>query len=167
MMASNFFTNLTNELRSISVWEYRTIFCIVIVTTFGIALYTSYEVGYEAATDDNLTISDTDFPGHLNLMRASLAFAFAFGIFGIWLRKAIGFIILAVAMLWVGIAYAWWYFKTLDFFRGAEMLNVPEAMQEIGMFRMARWFDFLVPMVAVALGLWVIRILIRSLRIVQ
>jgi hypothetical protein len=163
MNVSIFFMKLKNGLTTISEWEYRTILCIVIVTTVGISIYTSYEIGYEVASDEHFIVSETDFPNHLNFMRASLVIGFASSLIGLWSRKAIGLLILAIAMIYVGIAYTWWYLETLDFFRGAEILGDPKGMEEIGMFRNAGWFDYLVLIVAVALVLWIVRIIIRSL----
>lgn len=160
-------------MRFLSIWEFRLILCLSIMVAVGSAIFTAYEFGYISAKEDSISLynlpkaSDSDFPGRLNILHASIAVAFTIAAIGLWLRRATSLIILALAAAWVGAVYLWWCFDSLAYLRGLEIPAYTSEIDHIGVLRSAVWWDIVVLLIVIMLLIWMVRMIVISIRLYE
>lgn len=164
---------LSSELHTLSPHRYLTAALILVVlTAFSSVLLTVYNMGYIGGIEANealyskVTASQVDYSHILNLMRISVSIALLVGAIGLWSHKAIGLLLSALSLLWVGTVYTWWYFDSAAFLRNVEVSDYSQLpdVQHIAMLRGANWLDIIVLVAAMTLLCWQIKTLIRLLK---
>ena len=165
---------VTSSLHALSAWDLGVAFTVAVLTAVISALFVAYDRGYEDGQDyvralySQAWASGSSFSRILNNWRISIVVALVISAIGLWSHKAIGFLFSALALMWIGLVYLWWYFDSLAYLRGAEIsdysqLNIPN-YPHVGALRLARWWDVVVLVVAVAIFAWQVKTLISIFR---
>ncbi len=171
-------SKLTEKIRAASSKEHALAMSLAAATATGSVIFVAYGIGYVKGHDDleamyiqscpsYIWASHADFPHTKNLWHLNIAAAFVVSAACLWRRSFISYILSALATVWVGLVFVWWYLSSVSFLRSLEIsdysqLNVPN-FQHIGMFRGAIWWDMVTLAAAGILFLWVTRVLAGAL----
>jgi len=171
---NNLSEKLTGHLRSLSSWDFKLALGIVTMLTTISSFHVVYSSGYLNGQEAlALSLSNIhppgiytnfDFSHWLNAIHIWIAVGLIIATLGLWSRKAAGFLISLIALLWVCFVYLWWYRETLHFLKNIEVTEYTKLhdpfFKQLGMLRGASQLDVLVLLVCVALVLWQLRTLL-------
>jgi hypothetical protein len=171
-------SKITEKIRAASSKEHVIALIVVAVAAVGSVLFVTYSMGYVKGHDDLEAMyikscpsygwaSHMNFPHIKNFWHLNIAAAFVLSAVCLWWRSSISYALSALAALWIGLIFVWWYFDSVAFLRNLEIsdysqLDVPD-FQHIWMFRGAIWWDMVTLVIAGALFLWVIKVLAGAL----
>jgi hypothetical protein len=167
-------SKITEKIRAASSKEHAIALSVAAVTAVGSVLFVTYNIGYVKGHDDleamyikscqsYVWASGMNFPGIKNFWHLNIAAAIVTAALCLWWRSFISYVLSALAAVWIGLVFVWWYLDSVAFLRNLEIadytqLDAPD-FQHIGIFRGAVWWDMVTLVVAGTLFLWVMKVL--------
>lgn len=125
-------------------------------------MYTCYWVGHTEGVRESGGFL-TEFPYTLAGLHTVISICLGVCTVGLWIRRAWGLIISALALISVVATYCYWYFMTIKYLRELRnnMLLYSRVQQEVGWFHGATKWDFVVLALVVILLCWHLLTLIK------
>lgn len=156
-------------------WDLKITLGIVATAAIASLLRMIYLIGYMAGQDSldpySEAVSDNDFPYILNGFRLAIVVGLVVAAVGLWSRKAYGFFLSIIALVWAGVGYVRWYNYSVAFLRNVEVsgyadLHSPE-LQHTGGLHGATWWDVAVLGAVAMLLLWHMWLLVKILMVFE
>jgi len=113
-----------------------------------------------ASKHSNLSLS--------SFLRLTVTMALTLSGIALWSRRVTGFFISVFALLWIAIAYVWWYLNSLAFMEAMEISDYSQVevsnFKHIGILYDATWLDIVILTIAAFVFIWHIKSLIQMLK---
>lgn len=167
MLINKPFRKLTHGLRSHSSSDFRVALGIAIFTTGVSILRVSFDLGYyydvfKCYDSPRLLCSMSFEDSHLIAITLGLFIS----VIGLWSRRATGFFISLLALIWTWRIYLYWHTATLSEMRKnglTEFSQLGNQKQHVLVLTNAAWWDLVVLSVTIILFIWQIKTLIMIL----
>lgn len=161
---------LEKNLKDSTSWDYKVALSVVLLTASVSALRVAFNIGYSIAKNEPEYLKCIDLSGNewsigfLESYLMPIVVGLLLSFIGLWLRRATGFFLSLLALLWVVQVYIAWYLATLSIMRDVEITDfsrMPFQQQQILTLNNAVWWDIAVLSVTVILCVWHIKALIK------
>jgi hypothetical protein len=147
-------------------------------TAIGSLSIVAYRLGYMdgqsalnslyESTGKELIYLNSDFLNEVTARQLYIAFGMVCCAFGLWVRGYFGRTVSALSIVGIVGCYLWWRIQTLDFFRIIEATSYTRShdpdLLNMGFFRGAGLWDFVVLAVTIILGVIHLNLLAKSLK---